>query len=859
MTGVAVLLALATRGAAAESWLPDPGAPISFSARNIASFGLAVRTSARDPDLIGKASLDPGLCAADDCIGVRADDTGPNERYLAAPGALSSNTDDGEVNFAKGDFTNVVAKWTTSWTIDWDQYRFNLGAILFFDPLNTGFEELRLNQKVRPGPGPGQRVRVRRTRETERDIGYDFELREANAQRSAHLFGLPVDLLIGRYRLPLGESALSVRGTLDFMNPPDVNNLTRPGFKLVELYKPVGMVLAHTHLGLDLRAEGWWQFEWRPLGLPAKGSFFSFFDAGNEVTSDDHVVAPLAKAPDDPRQIQTPANPFLASITATSFNLRRAANREPGTLTRLGQLGVALYWKRPDLLEKGVEFGFLLATYHARIPSVSAYASEASCTRREGNGRHQDAANLAEFSLDCGVPGISRPGVDFEALPVDTTRYVLDYPENVVLLGTSAHAEIWGNYWQADVAFRPNDPVQVDMEDLFFLLNVNRGYRVEVGRRVVVVGGGLVALDAARTAVRLLLTGAERAAEELSRVIGAEVRVALDAAREARRRGALDVSVVSLEQLEEMPAMRSVQGREEMDVTRDEGIAFTPGWGPKRIVGENGRATGIELIRCARVFDEHGRFNPTFVSGSEQVVPADTILLAIGQRSDYSFLRPEDGVQLTPAGLIQVDAKTLGTTAPDVFAGGDGAFPPSLLITAAEHGKRAASSIDGYLTGRRGRPTLHVVAEEQPLDSYRMPEGYERIPRHVPVVPVNRRTGITEVEECYTEAEAMRQADRCLSCHVHPIYDRDLCILCARCADICPENCISFLPVEEIQLSAGDQVTVAALAPADQPNTAFLYAEERCIRCALCAIRCPTGAITMERFRFEESGDVSTQ
>ena len=468
MTGVAVLLALATRGAAAERWLPDPGAPISFSARNIASFGLAVRTSARDPNLIGKASLDPGLCAADDCIGVRADDTGPNERYLAAPGALSSNTDDGDVNFAKGDFTNVVAKWTTSWTIDWDQYRFNLGAILFFDPLNTGFEELRLNQKVSPGPGPGQRVRVRRTRETERDIGYDFELREANAQRSAHLFGLPVDLLIGRHRLPLGESALSVRGTLDFMNPPDVNNLTRPGFKLVELYKPVGMVLAHTHLGLDLRAEGWWQFEWRPLGLPAKGSFFSFFDAGNEVTSDDHVVAPLAKAPDDPRQIQTPANPFLASITATSFNLRRAANREPGALTQLGQLGVALYWKRPDLLDKGVEFGFLLASYHARIPAVSAYASEASCTRREGNGRHQDAANVADFSLDCGVPGISRPGVDFEALPVDTTRYVLDYPENVVLLGTSAHAEIGGNYWQAEVAFRPNDPVQVDMEDLFF-------------------------------------------------------------------------------------------------------------------------------------------------------------------------------------------------------------------------------------------------------------------------------------------------------------------------------------------------------------------------------------------------------
>ncbi|MBI1817610.1 MAG: FAD-dependent oxidoreductase [Deltaproteobacteria bacterium] len=390
-----------------------------------------------------------------------------------------------------------------------------------------------------------------------------------------------------------------------------------------------------------------------------------------------------------------------------------------------------------------------------------------------------------------------------------------------------------------------------------FLLNVNRGYRVEVGQRVVVVGGGLVALDAARTAVRLLLSGAERAANELGRLIGTEVRVALDAAREARRRGALEVSVVSLEQLDEMPAMRSVQGREEMDVTRDEGIDFISGWGPKRIVGENGRASGIELIRCARVFDEHGRFNPTFVSGSERVVPAQTILLAIGQRSDYSFLRPEDGVELTPAGLITVDPATLATTAPDVFTGGDGAFPPGLLITAAEHGKRAAASIDAYLSGGRDRPAMRIVVEEQPLATYRMPDSYERLARHVPVVPVDRRTGITEVERCYTEAEARQQADRCLSCHVHPIYNRDLCVLCARCADICPEDCISFVPVERLVLSAADAATVAAIAPADRSHTAFLYAEQRCIRCGLCAIRCPTGAITMERFRFEEVNDVA--
>jgi len=302
--------------------------------------------------------------------------------------------------------------------------------------------------------------------------------------------------------------------------------------------------------------------------------------------------------------------------------------------------------------------------------------------------------------------------------------------------------------------------------------------------------------------------------------------------------------------------MRSVQGREEMEITGEEGIEFEPGWGPKRIVGKHGRATGIELIRCARVFDDQGRFNPVFVPDSERILAADTIILAIGQRSDYSFISSEDGVELTPAGTLKVDPQTLATTAPGVFAGGDGAFPPGLLITAAEHGKRAAASIDAYLNGTRPPSTLRVVVEEQPLATYRMPERYEQIPRHVPVVPVDRRTGITEVEECYAEAEARQQADRCLSCHVHPIYNGDLCVLCARCADICPENCISFVPVEALALSAADRGSVAAVASVERPHTAFLYAEERCIRCALCAIRCPTGAITMERFHFEEEVDV---
>ena len=141
-----------------------------------------------------------------------------------------------------------------------------------------------------------------------------------------------------------------------------------------------------------------------------------------------------------------------------------------------------------------------------------------------------------------------------------------------------------------------------------YLFNINRGYRLGVGRKVVVVGGGLVAIDAARTAVRAMVPGLAIAPEEEAALEAGTMRVALDAAREAARRGALDVTVVSLESEAEMPAMRSSQGREELEAAREEGVNFISGWGPRRIAAAGGRVTGVELMRCLRTYDDAGRF-----------------------------------------------------------------------------------------------------------------------------------------------------------------------------------------------------------------------------------------------------------
>ncbi|HTY57121.1 MAG TPA: FAD-dependent oxidoreductase [Candidatus Binataceae bacterium] len=383
-----------------------------------------------------------------------------------------------------------------------------------------------------------------------------------------------------------------------------------------------------------------------------------------------------------------------------------------------------------------------------------------------------------------------------------------------------------------------------------YLLNINRGYRVNLGTKVAVVGGGLVALDAARTAMRALLPGHVMAAEEEEAVEAGTMRVALDVAREAIRRGSINVTVVSLESEAEMPAMKSVQGREETEITLHEGVAFQPSWGPRRVISENGKVKALELVRCVRVFDDDGRFRPQFDENQLMTLEADTIILAIGQAPDLSFLSPEDGIELTPAGTIKIDPATLATTAPGVYAGGDGAFPPSILITVAHQGKLAARSIDAYLRGVPALPTeLRVTIEELPTDTYRRVEPYEQIERNIAMNPLSRRSGITEVESSYTAAQAREQAERCLYCHIHPIYDGAKCVRCNRCVDICPDFCLKFVPIERL----ADPERFEALAvPGEGAPVAFLYDEAKCIRCGLCAIRCPTGAITMEKFQFDE-------
>lgn len=372
-----------------------------------------------------------------------------------------------------------------------------------------------------------------------------------------------------------------------------------------------------------------------------------------------------------------------------------------------------------------------------------------------------------------------------------------------------------------------------------YLLNVNQGFRVDLGERVVVVGGGNVAFDAARTALRAASAGdAQPAPVALGAASDQDARRAmtttLDVARAARRAGVLDVTIVALESPDEIPA-----DPEEIDEAQREGIQIVYRRGPHRFVG-NGRLTGLETIGVSSVFDADGRFAPTFVRGTEATMPADTVILAVGQAADLSFLDPGFPLERSGPGALLVDPGSLRTSDPRIWAGGDVARGPRNLIDAIADGRRAAASMHAALTGapvpERGAPE-HEVRVELRRGFRRLDSDYDAIPRQpVPATPTERRVGFGEVETGYDERQAVLEGLRCLRCFDNVMLSPELCILCGLCVDVCPPNCITIARADHVGLGTVDQ-------------SVLLLDEDLCIRCGLCVNRCPPGALSMVHAR----------
>jgi NADPH-dependent glutamate synthase beta subunit-like oxidoreductase len=357
-------------------------------------------------------------------------------------------------------------------------------------------------------------------------------------------------------------------------------------------------------------------------------------------------------------------------------------------------------------------------------------------------------------------------------------------------------------------AFRPN---RLDIpgarlrgvfEPLPWLRQANLGVRPEAacGERVVVIGGGYTAMDTARTALRM---------------------------------GAGEVSIYYRRTRHEMEVHE-----EELEETKEEGVAIHFLASPLRVLSADGkRAAGVEFVRNELgEMDESGRRRPLPVPGSQFSVEADTVIAAIGQSPDLSFV--DEGLSVR-RGFLCVDAETMQTSSPGVFAGGDCLRGPRTIVEAIADGKRAAAGIHRYL-GFQIRADASSAPVLDPPQRGGLFEGVW-LSRRSPAMPRSdaawRRAELhREVEPALDEATAATEALRCLYCGLQPRISIEECSLCGACLGICPEDCIR--PATAIGVD-GDPVWAGSTREA----VGFAIDETRCIRCGACVRVCPQGAI----------------
>lgn len=344
-----------------------------------------------------------------------------------------------------------------------------------------------------------------------------------------------------------------------------------------------------------------------------------------------------------------------------------------------------------------------------------------------------------------------------------------------------------------------------------------------IKERVVVIGGGNVAFDVARTAVRS---------------------------------GGKKITMICLESRDEQTADEF-----EIEDGIEEGITLLNRFMPLSIErNESGEVIGVKVQQIYSLFDYQGKFAPKPVPHTEMVIPCDTVALAIGQAMDLSFMDgwdQRDQLQID-RGIIKTERGTGRTSVSNIYAGGDAAFGAALFITAIRHGQDAARAIDSDLRGTK--PYQEFSGEFTEITPMR-DKTYLRTPWALPTMqPAESRIHNMEmVENNYTAQEAYDQSNRCLQCHVMPVFNGELCIKCNGCVDVCPCNCLTQVPISKLNLDLGEgNLRVAVdhfygvdsyeMRPEEQDlmGTAMLKDEDLCIRCGLCAEKCPTQAVTMD-------------
>jgi formate dehydrogenase beta subunit len=429
---------------------------------------------------------------------------------------------------------------------------------------------------------------------------------------------------------------------------------------------------------------------------------------------------------------------------------------------------------------------------------------------------------LPEEVIDEEVGYVLDLGVEFRAGErIDSMRRLLAEGYDAIFVGSGAPR---GR--DLDIRGRLEAAAHIHI-GIDWLASVSFGHTTTIGKRVIVLGGGNTAMDCCRT---------------------------------SRRLGGEDVKVIVRSGFAEMKASPW-----EKEDAMHEGIPILNYLVPKEFTLREGRLSGMVFEKVRAEYDAQGRRRLVPTGEPDQHVGCDDVLIAVGQENAFPWIEPDCGIAFDRWGLPILDPKTMQSSVPRVFFGGDSAFGPKNIIWAVAHGHEAAVSIDKLLAGEPigERPAPQVELRSQKMgihewsyDNEIHPDARYRVPWRD--VKETLRNVKAEVELGFDAATAWKEAERCLNCDVQTVFTGKLCIECDACVDICPMDCITFT-------ANGDEPELRARLKAPARNLAQdLYAseplrtqrvmvkdEDVCLHCGLCAERCPTGAWDMQKFLVE--------